>query len=305
MDLLLGEKENKMNEGTSNSIVNLGNLETPAVTLIKKVSAAVGGIFAPYQIERIAKAEVKASLIRAEGEIQITEFQRRAMHRFVEEETKKQANIEQITSQALPLLEHNSNPEVIEDDWITNFFDKCRIVSDQEMQSLWSRVLSGEANAPGSYSKRTVNFISYLDKSDALLFSKLCGYGWMLGDFVPLVYDVQNEIYNKNGITFNSLSHLENIGLIQFSALANFQRLKLPKKIKMFYYGQPIECEMPKDTDNSLDIGKVMLTKIGQELAPISGSYPVSDFKEYIIENWKSKNYLKKEVTEQGTSADV
>ncbi len=156
-----------MNEGTSNSIINLGNLSKPADTLIKKISAAVGGIFEPWQIKRIAKAEAEASLIQAEGEIQVTDLHRRAMHRFIEEEAKKQDNIEQITYQALPQLDQKSKPESIEDDWITNFFDKCRIVSDKEMQSLWSRVLSGEANAPGSYSKRTVNFLSDLDKSDA------------------------------------------------------------------------------------------------------------------------------------------
>lgn len=302
---MFGETKNKMNEGTSNSIVNLGNLAKPADTLIKKVAAAVGGIFEPYQIKRIAKAEVEASLIRAQGEIQVAELQHRAMHRFVEEETKKQANIEQITSQALPLLEQNSKPEAIENDWITNFFDKCRIVSDQEMQFLWSRVLSGEANAPGSYSKRTVNFISDLDKSDALLFSKLCGYGWMIGNIVPIIYDVQHEIYNKNGINFNSLIHLESIGLIQFNSLSGFKRLKLPKKFSVFYYSESIECEMPKDSDNSLEIGKVMLTKIGQELAPISGSQPVSGFREYILEIWKSKNYLKKEITEQINEPDA
>ena len=158
-----------MNREASNSLVNLGNLSKPADTLIKKVSAAVGVIFKPYQIRRIAKAEVEASLIRAEGEIQITDLHRRAMHRFIKEEAKKQDNIETITSQALPLLEDASDPDAIEDDWVTNFFDKCRIISDHEMQTLWAGVLSGEANAPGTYSKRTVNFLSDLDKSDAML----------------------------------------------------------------------------------------------------------------------------------------
>ena len=46
------------------------------------------------------------------------------------------------------------------------------------MQILWARVLAGEANAPGTYSKRTVNLLSDFDKSDAELFTKLCGFGW-------------------------------------------------------------------------------------------------------------------------------
>ena len=293
-----------MSEGTSNSIINLGDISKPADTLIKKVASAVGCIFEPYQIKRIAKAEAEASLIRAAGDIQVTELQRRAMQRFVEEETRKQINIEQITSKALPLLEHNSKPEAIEDDWITDFFDKCRLVSDQEMQSLWSKVLSGEANKPGSYSKRTVNFISCLDKSEAVLFSKLCGYGCQMGQVIPIIYDVQHEIYNKNGINFMTLSNLESIGLINFNNIAGFQLLKLPKTFSILYYGQHIKFEMPKDADNSIELGKVLLTKLGQELAPICGSQPVDGFKEYILECWKSKNYIKKENTEHGNTAD-
>ena len=32
----------------------------------------------------------------------------------------------------------------MDNDWTVNFFDKSRIVSDDEMQNLWSRVLAGE-----------------------------------------------------------------------------------------------------------------------------------------------------------------
>src|SRR5438132_11151718 len=96
------------------------------------------------------------------------------------------------------------------------------------MQGLWSRVLAGEANSPGTYSKRTVNFLSDLDKNDAELFTKLCGFAWLIGNLVPLIYDEQQEIYNKFGVNFNTLSHLESIGLIQFQLLG-FKRLKLPK----------------------------------------------------------------------------
>ena len=67
------------------------------------------------------------------------------------------------------------------------FFEKSRIVSDNEMQELWSRVLAGEANDPGTYSKRTVNFLSDLDKGEAALFTKLCGFVWLMGNLVPLV----------------------------------------------------------------------------------------------------------------------
>lgn len=269
--------------------------------LVEKISDAVGGIFKPYQIVRVAKAEAQADRVRAESQIGISDLQRRAFHRFLEEEAKKQKNIEDITAKALPQLEENSQPNEVEDDWITNFFDRCRLISDNEMQGLWSRVLAGEANAPGTYSKRTVNFLSALDKNDAELFTKLCGFAWLIGNLVPLIYDEQQEIYNELGINFDTLSHLESIGLIQFQSLG-FKRLKLPKTFAVLYYGIPISLTMPNEIHNEMKLGKVMLTKTGHELAPICGSEPVEGFFDYVYEKWKSEGYINQPVPADATS---
>lgn len=280
----------------TNSLINLGNLSKPADTLINKVSDAVGGLFAPYQVKRMAKAEAEAAMIKAQSKTEITDLHRRAVHRWIEEEAQRQKNMEDITAKALPQLDEKATPDSVEDDWLVNFFDKSRIVSDNEMQELWSRVLAGEANTPGTYSKRTVNFISDLDKADAELFAKLCGFGWMIGYVVPLVFEVEAEIYNKNGINFNSLSHLESIGLVQLNSITGFGWRNLPKKFAVLYYSKPLTLEMPGETDNTLEIGKVLLTKIGQELAPICGSRPVEGFRDYVMDKWKQ--YLPKPESE-------
>ena len=268
------------------SLIDLGDLSKPADTLIRKVSDAVGGIFAPYQVKRIAKAEAEAAMIEAQSEIEISELHRRAAHRFIEEEAQRQTNMEDITAKALPQLNAEATPDSIENDWLVNFFDKSRIVSDNEMQVLWARVLAGEANASGTFSKRTVNFLSDLDKVDAELLTKLCRFGWSIVDVVPLVFDVQAEIYNSCGINFVTVSHLESIGLVQFNNLSEFRRIKLPKRFSLHYYKKPLMLEMPKDADNELNIGHVLLTKIGQELVPICGSRPVEGFWDYVRDRW-------------------
>jgi hypothetical protein len=285
-------------------IINIGELSRPATVLIEKISEAVGGLFKPYQIVRVAKAEAEAERVRAESQIQISDLQRRAFYRFLEEEAKKQKNIEEITRQALPQLDDKSKPEQLENDWISNFFDKCRLISDSEMQSLWSRVLAGQANAPGSYSKRTVNFLSSLDKSDAQLFTNLCKFGWMIGRVFPLIYDVHAEIYNKWGINFSSLIHLDSIGLIQFDNLAGYRRSGLPKRFSVLYYGAQTVLELQKETKNEMKIGHVLLTQIGQELAPICGSQPDAEFQEYVLKKWKGMGYIKEEKSEPPAGPD-
>ena len=283
---------------SNNSLINLGDLSKPADTLIKKVSKAVGGIFAPFQIKRVAEAEAEATIIKArseteaskirtQSEIEEVELRQRTIHRLIAEETQRQKNMEDITAEALPYLNEDANPDDMYDDWIANFFDKCRIVSDDQMQSLWSRILAGEANAPDTYSKRTVNFVSELDKSDVDLFTKLCGFCWDIGYVVPLVFNFDVEIYNRNGIDFDVLRHLESIGLIQWEPAGHYEEDKLPRIINACYYDRWLRLEVPSHHYNYLEVGKVLLTKVGEELAPICGSQPVEGFYEYVKEQWK------------------
>lgn len=275
-----------MSNDKSISLVNLGKLSKPADTLIKKVSSAVGGIFEPWQIKQVAKAEAEASLIKAKAEIEVTDLHHRAMHRFVEEEASRQENMETITEKAIPQLEEGSDPSKMEDDWVTNFFDKSRIVSDSDMQNLWASVLAGEANSPGTYSKRTVNFLSDLDKRDAELFLALCSFGWFVGTFTSLIFDVKHSIYNDKGLNFNTLTHLDSIGLIQFSNISGFVRKNLPKNFTVSYCGEPLHLTMEKEEGNELNIGKVLLSQVGIELARVCQAPGVDGFTEYVKEKW-------------------
>lgn len=290
-----------MSKQSFNSLINinLGNLSKPANVLIEKVSNAIGGLFEPGQIKRTAKAkaeskiiesdaESKAAMIKAESDIEITDLNRRAARRWIKEESQHQKNMEKITIKSLSHLKESAKPESMEDGWITNFFNKSRMVSDSEMQAWWALVLAGEANAPGTYSKRTVNCVSELDKTDAELFSNLCNFGWIIqGNFMPLVFDVQAEIYNKYGINFTALSDLESIGLIRFDGFVGFKLTEIPKSVS--YFGEPLHLNMSRNFDNKLPVGVVLLTRIGRELEPICKRESVDGFYEY-VKKWREWN---------------
>jgi len=245
------------------------------------------------KLERVAQAEADAERIKAlsqiETQMEVAKLTQRALGRFLAEETKKQHNMESITSKAIPLLQEDSKPQEIEDDWITNFFDKCRLISDEEMQTLWSKVLAGEANFPGKYSRRTINFLASLDKSDATLFDNLCRFVWFLGEFVPLIYeDGISSIYSEYGITFEVIKHLADIGLISVEHLTTYTRFVKFKQVIVFYYDFPIIIDFVNKDKNGykLVLGKVLLSKIGQELSNICGSEPVPGFIDYVIKRW-------------------
>src|SRR5262249_43209010 len=185
------------------------------------------------------------------------------------------------------------------------FFDKCRLISDEEMQNLWARVLAGQANSPGTYSKRTIEIISNLEKANAILFSKLCSFGFYIGDVVPLIYDTNHNIYNAHGINFMAIAHLESLGLIHFNNLSGYVRRGFGQKGFVNYFGNKVWIEF--DKDNELQLGQVLLTQAGQQLAPICGAEPRDGFVDYVKERWKSFGYKtepsEKSVAEDGVSA--
>lgn len=200
--------------------------------------------------------------------------------------------MENIIRKALPNLKTDAKPKDIENDWIVNFFDKSKLISDEQMQELWARILSGEGNAPGTFSKRTINLMSSLDKADALLFEKVCNFVWQIGGPIPLIYDSQGELYTKNGVDFSSLKHLDSIGLISFEGLAGYKNLGLGKIVTINYQGQDITIELPKEKENEIDIGLTLFTHPGKELFTICEAKSIEGLVEYVMGRWKGQGII-------------
>lgn len=274
----------------SNSLINLGDLGKPATVLIERVSDAVGGVFKPWQIIRVAEAQAQADKISAVSQIEVSELQRRSIQRMLVEEARKQQNIEDITAGSLPLLMDSADPASIESDWISNFFEKCRLISDEQMQNLWSRVLAGEANAPGTYSKRTINFLGGMDKHDANVFASLCQFS-PSGNGMPLVYDIAASVYTQAGITYGDLQHLDDIGLASLSVTPSLYLVDQPKKVGIIVYGNVYNIDLPQEEGNEFCIGHVVLSRIGKELARLCPTSPVAGFEEYLLAEWKKRGY--------------
>jgi Protein of unknown function (DUF2806) len=269
-------------------ILNIGDLAQPVTTLIEKVADATGVIFEPWKIKRNAKAEAEANLIKVKSNLEISDLQRRGLQRFVQEEGKKQENIENIIEKTIPLLEEGSKPEKIDDDWLMNYVDKAKLVSDEEMKTLWAKILAGEANEPNSFSKRTVNFLASMDKKDAEVFTGLCSFIVTLkNDPQPFIFDSENQIYNNAGITFLTLSHLESISLINFNAIGFAKKYYLNDYTDLLvrYFDEHFHAKL-KRGNTQISTGKVLFTQIGQELSKLCESKKIEDFFEYLFKQF-------------------
>ena len=195
-----------MGDGTS--IVNLGELSRPATVLIEKVSEGFAGYFKPFQIKRVANAEAEADRIRAASRIEVSDMEERALARMVAEEGQKQENIEEITRKAIPNLSDAARPEDIERDWLTHFFDRCRLISNDEMQMIWANILAGQANAPGSFSKKTIDLVATLDKADADYFTFLCSFMWDMENLTLTILGEDIQLTSAAPLNFEKLIHM-------------------------------------------------------------------------------------------------
>lgn len=276
-----------MSDGNSTSLVNLGDLSKPANTLIEKASGAVGGLFKPWQIRRVAKAEADAKRILAASDIEVTELQERALRRRAIEEAQHQHNMESVTAKAIPHLGDSTDVDLLDHDWLTNFFSKARLVSDAAMQELWARVLAGEANSAGSFSKRTVAFLEEMDSRDAKWFTNVCRYAWQIDDrSIPLIYDVEQDMYEKSGVTLDSLWHLDSIGLVDLSVVNPFL-IEVSRQFEARYHDTKLCFDMAYSYRKRFEIGSAFFTTLGRELLKTCEAEPVDGFVDFVKHRWR------------------
>ena len=59
------------------------------------------------------------------------------------------------------------------DEWLHHFVDGAKFMSDDDLRSLWGRVLAQEIRQTGTVSKRTLGVLKTMDKKTALAFQRL------------------------------------------------------------------------------------------------------------------------------------
>ena len=201
----------------TNGLFKLGDLTKPVTVLIEKISSAIGTLYEPKKIEREAKAKAQAKIIEALANIEIGKIEERAINRLIEDEVRNQKNIEKIVFNAIEQIGVNAEPEKMDEDWINHFFQSCKNISNNEMQYIWAFILAGEANNPGSFSKRTINHIKLVSQNEANLFAKFCEFVVKTqdGKFMHILGKKTNQYLKENaGISVSKVTELEAAGFV-------------------------------------------------------------------------------------------
>ena len=157
------------------------------------------------------------------------------------------------------------------------------------MQLLWGKILAGEANKPGTFSRRTLNTVATLERRDAELFTRFCGFVWRFEELRPLVFGAQGHVLHRLGMSFDDLLSLTSLGLIHFDAGTGYRATYNSAShqggnLVGRYFDYYVEFEKTGGGPQILDMGKALLTQTGKELYPIAdGEFNQEYFSETLI----------------------
>ena len=248
-----------------------------------------------------AQAEVDAMLIRARSieplaealgitKEDATSLVLRSEQREQYEKIRHQKNIESIVQTAVEILPTNAISEKpVDEDWTAEFFESCKNVSNEEMQSIWARILAGEVVEPGTFNKRTLAFVKTLSPQEAALFTKFCGLLWHdPSNGLIHISLSDDELAKKFGISYLDIVELESLGLIRFDASTEIN-WEAPGVPLIFFYGEPFYF-YPKQQNGKIQINVTPLTKLGSSIATIAGGTRNNEYMNAVFETINSKN---------------
>jgi len=186
-----------------------------APALLDRLGPMLGTLYKPIDTILSAKAESRAQIIRAEGNAQVAAIEQRARFRLQYEAIREQQNLEQAVKDSLPLLGENAQPDKLDEDWLMRWTNEVKMVSDPAVRTIWSKILAGEANQPGSYSLKTFECLRSLSKADAEIFRHVANVSFRQGGFFWLPFEHPDWLHKHRSIHFTHLAYLGEIGLLR------------------------------------------------------------------------------------------
>ncbi len=199
-------------------------LAEPLKKLIQVVAAGCGKVYEPTAIRRKARAEAESLVLHEVAKAHASEFARRAAERVIEVEERRQRNIEAITSEAANNMPEEVTEEPVDVDWSARFFAECQDVSNEQMQSVWARLLVGEVTQPGSFSQRTLSVVKNLRPNEAKHFNLLVKNSFIVQEsaycpFVGLGSQTRDNFWDSLDVSLTALYRLVEAGLINYQPL--------------------------------------------------------------------------------------
>ena len=287
-------------------------LSRPLTKLIETVSGGIDTLYKPVHLKRMAKAKAEEIKLISEaitqnamlpinyqhGNVGIdsTDVQNllfRTEQRLLQEEMKKQQNMDAIVSNAAEELQGKEkvSDTPVDEDWSTRFRNIAKDVSSEEMQYIWGRVLASEVEKPGSFSMRTLETIRNLSKHEAAKFQKIIPFIIQLHNDYFIISD--EEIKKKYGIDYVDIMVLDECGLVELGGVSFNPMMKKDDYRNLITDERLAIITGTSETPVKVSFSAYVLTNAGRELYRILAHSPNNDYFMDVSEHIFKKNTSK------------
>lgn len=224
-------------------------------------------------------------------------MEQRVISRVAYQETKRQANIENIAGQAAEELSRIDSvaSEKPGSDWTARFFRIAEDINTEHMQLLWGKVLAGEIKKPGSYSLRTLDLLRNITQEEAELFVKVARLAIDTGQnsaFVPN-FNSGEYLKEKYGLRFEHLLLLRELGLLFSNDVGYTLTEQNHDYTATFTNGSTcILVDWPKGTPSN-ELTGTRFTKFGSELLKLVDKAPAdADYIEKFASHYRREGVV-------------
>lgn len=277
--------------GDTNIDRNVLGLSKPLTKLIEAISEGVKGIAAPWQMKRIAKAEldIKKMNLIAEKEHQALEtISGIDLNKLTNRELRGMQNINNVVRLAYDEL-LNEDPAEIPDekvnpDWASLYFDFIEKVSDEDAQMIWGKILAGEIKSPGSFSLKTLHTIFYSSKDDIDSFVSLTKF--VFNGF--LIVTNHKTLYKDNPIKFIDYERSQSLGFVNTTPIASGITIDKDGYTSIGNKCFPLKRKNEND-ELTLSLQGFSLTPLGEELFKLGAIEPTKEIMEFFKKNIEAR----------------
>lgn len=186
---------------------------------------------------------------------------------------REYTNQSEVIKNAVNALKPSAHPQLVDETWLSIFFDKTRFISDTDFQLIWGNILAEECNVPNSIPKGLLHILEHMDKEDASKFSKVCSVsvrftGGKDFSYTPIILrGKKSAFYDDIGLNLDALLDLKAIGLIEFDP-SSTAFSESPYSIsaagpEIRYFDETFR--LPKG-ETTFDTGCVVYTRSGEAL---------------------------------------
>ncbi len=232
------------------------------------VGQAVGTVFSPARLlttavdNKVARMQQKNAHALELDKLEFEALRQRTASSITLQHIQEQKNKEDITAKAVNNLNPDAKPEEMDPDWVTNFYNKCKTTANSKKQHYWSRLLSMEANCPGTFSMRAIDLFNELELIEVEAFAAL------LRIQVQITNEPMRPIYDSRisagelGLTSGIITRLEFAKVLA----PNFVFLDLVKTFT--YFGKKYQAFSEPDSKGRLSVPAYGFSFLAEELVP-------------------------------------